>query len=112
MTLSAFDVPPSVRLVVDTAPVAGLGIGIFPTIEGIRVTTVHPGSPAERAGLEPGDVVVEVDGVSTAGMELEDFVRIGTGREGTTAKVAVLTEDGERLAFSIRRERLGPASEE
>lgn len=112
VVLSAFDVPPSIRLVVDTAPVAGLGIGIFPTLEGIRVTTVHPGSPAERAGLEPGDVVVEVDGVSTAGMELEDFVRIGTGREGTVAKVDVLTEDGERLAFSIRRERLAAPPEE
>jgi serine protease Do len=36
-------------------------LGIPPTIKGAVITDVAPGSPAERAGLEPGEVIVEVN---------------------------------------------------
>src|SRR5450759_3830843 len=38
------------------------GRAIAPAGEGGRVEAVEPGSPAERAGIAPGDVVVRVDG--------------------------------------------------
>lgn len=110
--VAPFDNPQEVRLVVDTAPIAGLGIGILAVDEGIRVTTVHPGTPAEREGLEPGDVIVKVDGTPTAGMDTLAFVAIGTGREGSLADLEVLTPEGERLTFRLRRERLPDAVDE
>lgn len=45
-------------------PIAGwkLGVYAFNTPAGVRITRVQPGSAAARAGLEPGDVVVTVNG--------------------------------------------------
>jgi S1-C subfamily serine protease len=46
------------------APVWRLGIGATPdpVFGGLRITAVDPGSPAERIGLEVGDVIVQVNG--------------------------------------------------
>ena len=62
---------------------AGVGIAFQPDEGGMRVRQLVPGSPAERAGLSPGDLVVQVEGMSTADMSLEDFVDVMTGEEGS-----------------------------
>ena len=49
----------------------------------MRVVMVVPGSPAERAGLQSGDLITEVDGTSTALLSIQDFVQVMTGPEGT-----------------------------
>lgn len=111
VTITAFDVPHPLRLVLDTRPIAGLGIGIAPGPDGIRVTLVYPDSPADEAGVEPGDLIVAVDGTATAGMAVEDFVPLGTGAEGSVARVELTTPDGDRLDLRIRRQRLAPEPE-
>lgn len=50
-----------------------LGVGLGPPQEGIPVFRVDPGGAAERAGLEPGDVITEIDGRPVGAMR--DFVR-------------------------------------
>ena len=40
----------------------GLGISVSDSANGVRVDTVHAGTPAEKAGLREGDLVVEFDG--------------------------------------------------
>jgi C-terminal processing protease CtpA/Prc len=40
---------------------AGLGITLMETRDGVRIRQVLPGTPAERAGLRPGDYVLTVD---------------------------------------------------
>lgn len=59
-----------------------------------RITRVHPGSPAEKAGLRAGDKVVEVDD------HKGDYPIIGGAHE--TVKV-VIDRVGQRLTFFIRR---------
>jgi S1-C subfamily serine protease len=50
-----------------------LGIGAEPVALGLRtalkVTAVEPGSPAQKAGLEPGDVIVDADGLPVSSAE-------------------------------------------
>lgn len=99
-----------IELEVDDSPVAGLGIGFEPGPDGVRVTSVHPGSPAASAGLEAGDLVVEVDGADVAGADVDRFVALGTGEEGTTAVVEVV-RDGETRTFHVRRARLERATD-
>lgn len=99
-----------IELEVDDAPVAGLGIGFEPETDGVRVTTVHPGSPAAAAGLEAGDLVVEVDGADVAGVDVDRFVALGTGEEGSTAVVEVV-RDGEPRTFRVPRARLSRQSD-
>jgi hypothetical protein len=40
-----------------------LGLGLAPDRDGARIVSVAPGSPAERAGLAPSDVIVRLDSV-------------------------------------------------
>ena len=41
---------------------AAVALGLDPSTRGVRVTDVYEGGPAARAGLEPGDVIVALDG--------------------------------------------------
>jgi membrane-associated protease RseP (regulator of RpoE activity) len=53
-----------------------LGVGFMTTADGARVTTVVPGSPAETAGLEVGDIIVAVDGRNvTQAMPLDEIIQ-------------------------------------
>lgn len=53
-----------------------LGVGIAPTGEGLLVRDVVPGTPAERLGLERGDVILRVNGMRTRqGFELGNALR-------------------------------------
>ena len=49
---------------------------------GLRVLTVFDGSPAQRGGIEPGDVITAVDGESLAGTDVEEATTLIKGRGG------------------------------
>ncbi len=66
---------------------------------GAVISQVHPGSPAARAGLQPGDVVVAVDGRRVrSAADLRN--RIGLAERGTTVTLTVV-RDGERLELPV-----------
>jgi PDZ domain len=83
------DVPTSIELVISPQRQGGLGIQIERVEEGIAVGMVYPGTPAARLGLQPGDVIVEVDGMPTSALALQDFVEIATGPEGSRVELVV-----------------------
>jgi carboxyl-terminal processing protease len=83
---------------------SGIGVDVNPrtTSKGLPIEAVFPGSPAARAGLRGGDVIVAVGSTSLAG-RTSDFAssRI-RGRAGT--KVTLIIERGtRRLTFTIAR---------
>ncbi len=67
------------------------GIGAFLNQdEGlISIQRVMPGLPAERAGVEDGDVILAVDGEKTAGLTLDQAVRRIKGPKGTTVNLTI-----------------------
>lgn len=65
---------------------------IYSETEGFEVTGVAPESEAWKKGLIDGDVIVEIEGVSTRYMPLEDLER------------SVEEKRGESISFSIRRD--------
>ncbi len=75
---------------------------------GATIAAVVPGGPAERIGVEPGDRILTVDGVSVEGMGLADIVKRIRGREGETVTLTLQREGrDEPLTFAIKRERIG-----
>ena len=62
----------------------GIGVAIEKCPEGIRIVRVYADSPAERAGLWDGDIILAVDGVSTLGKEADAVAPEIRGPEGTT----------------------------
>lgn len=67
----------------------GIGIHMEMVPEGVAVLSVVSGSPAEEAGLKSGDVIVQADGESMAGLTSEEAVNKLRGPEGSTVRLRV-----------------------
>ncbi|CAN7563108.1 DegQ family serine endoprotease [Mesorhizobium sp. LjRoot246] len=70
---------------------------------GALVSSVEATGPAAKAGLKPGDVVLQLNGKPVEGIEALDY-RMATLSIGTTANFAVLTK-GQQAAMDIALER-------
>jgi S1-C subfamily serine protease len=74
---------------------------------GVRVDTVTPDSPAARAGIRTGDIIVTLGDTPIAGVD--DLQRLLTGgRIGDTLEVIVLRRD-RRLLLSVTPRESPPA---
>ena len=68
---------------------SGVGMTVEETKKGLRVMTVYDGSPADKGGLKPGDVVTEVNGRSIAGASSEASTARIKGPAGTSVTLTV-----------------------
>ncbi len=76
---------------------SGIGLSVVPVAHGLRVASVFEGSPAARAGIEPGDTVVSVEGESIAGQSSTEATRKIKGPEGTEVTIGVREGKGGRV---------------
>lgn len=82
----------------------GIGIEIDSKDGLTRVLAPLEGSPAEKAGVIAGDIILKVDGISTENMTLEEVVSKIRGEAGTTVKISVINEkDKVQREISIVR---------
>jgi carboxyl-terminal processing protease len=68
---------------------SGIGLTVIPVKSGLRVATVFPRSPADRAGIQPGDTIVSVEGRSIAGKGSDEATEEIKGPEGTRVRIGV-----------------------
>jgi carboxyl-terminal processing protease len=83
------------------------GIGIEISIEDGILTIISPieDTPAWKAGIQPGDRVVEIDNVSTKGMSLVEAAQKMKGKNGEKIKLGIMREGfDEPKAFVIKRD--------
>jgi carboxyl-terminal processing protease len=80
----------------------GVGMTVEEVGRGLRVLTVYEGSPADRGGLEPGDVITHVDGKSIAGSSSEQSTTKIKGPAGTSVKLTVRS-DGRTRQETLKR---------
>ena len=68
------------------------GIGAQVGMREGRLTIIAPlpDTPAEQAGIMPGDVILEIDGESASGLTLQEAVSRIRGEQGTTVELLVL----------------------
>ena len=70
----------------------------------ITITRVFEGSPAEEAGLLPGDVIYKVQDTEVTGEDLTKVVSMVKGAEGTTVPISVAREgESDYLTFDVER---------
>jgi carboxyl-terminal processing protease len=85
----------------------GIGITIQSREDGIGfdVVQVEPDGPAYRAGMLPGDILIEIEGTSLENVDSEVPVNLIRGQAGTEVHM-VLLRDGERLELTARRAKV------
>lgn len=84
------------------------GVGIVIHREGDQVVVVTPlaGTPAEEAGIRPGDVITAVDGQAVAGMSPGQVGSLIRGPEGTQVTLELLRDGRETLTLNLTRKRI------
>ncbi|WP_166246377.1 S41 family peptidase [Paenibacillus turpanensis] len=83
------------------------GIGAEVTMKDNRVTIMSPikGSPAEKAGIHAGDVIISVNDEKLDGLALTDAVKKIRGPKGTQAKLQVIREGStEPISITVVRD--------
>jgi carboxyl-terminal processing protease len=87
-----------------TGNYSGLGIQIDVRDGWITVVAPLPDTPAERAGVETGDRIVELDGRSTEGWKQDQAVKELRGAAGTTAQLTIRRAGiTEPIEFKVTR---------
>jgi carboxyl-terminal processing protease len=91
-------------------PYSGIGATILgaDTQGGLaQISSVFPGSPAEKAGVRPGDLIKSVDGTDVSGFAPDEIAMRIRGPENTAVKL-VLVRGTQDVSFTITRATLTP----
>ena len=85
----------------------GIGARVAMQNGQVMVLAPLPGSPAESAGIRPGDIIIEVDGESTVDMNLYEVVALIRGPSGTTVSLSIYHEGEDKpVTIDVTRERI------
>jgi carboxyl-terminal processing protease len=85
--------------------IVGIGVWLQEEPKGLRVTSVIPDTPAERAGVRPGDLIVAVDGAAIPPKPGPDRSAALRGEAGTSVTLTVVRH-GERQDITMQRQRI------
>ncbi|MEJ2012481.1 MAG: S41 family peptidase [Anaerolineales bacterium] len=75
----------------------GIGAWVDTEAEFLTIVSPMPSSPAEEAGLEPGDQVIAVDGEDVTGVDASIVVRQVLGPAGTDVTLTIRRESEDRV---------------
>ena len=93
---------------IDTSgELSGVGIQLSLDKDTKSLVVIAPieGSPASRAGVQPKDLILAIDGKSTKGMSTETAVKLIRGEAGTTVNLS-LKRNSEILDVALIRQRI------
>ena len=90
-----------------TGNFVGVGVYMVQDTEANKIMVLSPikGSPAEKAGLQPGDYIIAVDGVTYTGEQMTEASNKIKGEAGTTVKLQIQRKD-ETLDIELTRENI------
>jgi len=90
------------RMTEASFPGVGIQIQLDEETQMIKVVTPIPGSPAQSAGVMPGDYIKKINDDSALGMSLDQAIELITGRPGTKVKIT-MEREGQDVAFDLTR---------
>jgi len=85
------------------------GVGLYVGLKENKVTVIAPieGTPADKAGLKAGDVIIKVDGKSTEGMSLDEAVSLIKGEKGTKVVLTIVRANVDKpIDFEVVRDKI------
>jgi len=85
----------------------GIGVRIDVLPEGIKVLSVMEATPAAIAGLEDGDLILSIDGQSTAGIDQREAVDRLRGRVGSKVVLGI-RRDANPMSIAVTRAHIVP----
>lgn len=79
------------------------GLGITVGMRDGALTVISPieGTPADKAGLEPKDIILKIDGKSTLNMTIDEAVKLMRGKPGTDIVVTIVRK-GKNKPFDVK----------
>ncbi len=94
----------------DPEKISGIGVLIAPDEATglIDVSYVVPSTPAEKAGLQPGDTIATIDGASTKGFTTEAASKLLRGKAGTPVHLGIVRGSAAPNDVAITRSELEP----
>ncbi len=96
-----------------TGTIVGIGITFQMCADGVDVRSVIPDTPAAKAGIEVGDVIVSADDILLEGMNSDTAASYIRGEEGSVLRVGVKRKNIKNiLYFDMRREKITGTSVE
>jgi carboxyl-terminal processing protease len=86
----------------------GVGIQLDQPPQGgpIEVVTPIDGSPAFKAGVQAGDIIIKVNGENIEGQRLPDVVKKIAGKVGSDVRLTVRHATGEEVELTMTREEI------
>src|SRR5208337_2280192 len=85
----------------------GVGMTVGPRNNKVIVIFPFTGTPAYKAGIHPGDVIIAVDGKSTENMSTGDVADLLKGPKGTTVHISISREGVEKpMEFTLVRDEI------
>ena len=83
----------------------GVGITISQAEQGFQIMEVEENGPAKEAGVQVGDLLVQVDGQDVARMDANQVKELVRGEEGSTVTLGLLRQE-EALSLPVERRRI------
>lgn len=88
-----------------TGEFGGLGIEVGMEDGLVKVISPIDDSPAAKAGVQPGDLIVKLDDKAVQGMSLEEAIALMRGAKGTAVKLTIVRDGSDKpIEFTIVRD--------
>lgn len=89
--------------------IVGIGILYYNLDKEAVVERVYASSPAQKAGIQPGDILKKVNGLSLEGKTLDEIAALVKGDEGTNVKIEILRGQ-ESIELEMKRETVSTSA--
>jgi carboxyl-terminal processing protease len=104
--ISPEDYALGVDIIAGTFQGIGASVDQDPVTGEIVIVAPFRDSPAEKAGIKPGDVILAVDGESTEGWSVPEAVKRIRGEQGTAVELSIRHSDGDTEDIKVERDTI------